>query len=427
MIRALYTLCLMFAAPFLMWGLYRNKPGKPSVGKRWREHFGFTPPLQIQQPPIWIHAVSVGETIAVTPLLKKLKARYPQTPILITTTTPTGAEQAQKLAGIAEHRYMPFDFPFALKRFIHQVKPSQLLIMETELWPNTLHTVAKAGIPITVINARLSERSCRRYAKFQAIFNLLSAKLTRILCQYPDDAQRFIHLGVDPDKVQVTGSIKFDIQIDAEHLRRAHALRRQLGSNRPIWIAASTHAGEDEQILAAHSALLSQIPDALLILVPRHPERFQAVYELAASQFVTQRRTSNPTAALDSHINVYLGDTMGEMLTLIGAADLCFMGGSLIGHKVGGHNMLEPAALGVPVVTGPSYYNFAEITRSLLAIHGIEVIASSQQLAPWLSEHLNNPPYMASQRAILRDFMQTNQGANERTLAYICPDAATKA
>ncbi|WP_044366970.1 lipid IV(A) 3-deoxy-D-manno-octulosonic acid transferase [Vibrio fluvialis] len=419
MIRALYTLCLMFAAPFLMWGLYRNKPGKPSVGKRWREHFGFTPPLQIQQPPIWIHAVSVGETIAVTPLLKKLKARYPQTPILITTTTPTGAEQAQKLAGIAEHRYMPFDFPFALKRFIRQVKPSQLLIMETELWPNTLHTVAKAGIPITVINARLSERSCRRYGKFQAIFDLLAKNLSQILCQYPDDAKRFIRLGVDPEKIQVTGSIKFDIEISPNVQQDGNKLRQYLGINRPVWIAASTHQGEDEQVLTAHKGIVAQYPDALLILVPRHPERFNAVFSLAKQQFHTVRRTEQTDQSLDKNSQVYLADTMGEMLTLIQASDICFMGGSLLGNKVGGHNMLEPAALGKSILTGPSYFNFTEVMHLLLANQAVKIVSSPAELTSNIIFLFNNRSIMLEQKQRAYDCVKTNQGAIKKTLSLL--------
>ncbi|ELI5735278.1 lipid IV(A) 3-deoxy-D-manno-octulosonic acid transferase [Vibrio fluvialis] len=419
MIRALYTLCLMFAAPFLMWGLYRNKPGKPSVGKRWREHFGFTPPLQIQQPPIWIHAVSVGETIAVTPLLKKLKARYPQTQILITTTTPTGAEQAQKLAGIAEHRYMPFDFPFALKRFIHQVKPSQLLIMETELWPNTLHTVAKAGIPITVINARLSERSCRRYAKFQAIFDLLAKNLSQILCQYPDDAKRFIRLGVDPEKIQVTGSIKFDIEISPNVKQDGNKLRQYLGINRPVWIAASTHQGEDEQVLSAHLSILEHHPEALLILVPRHPERFSATYDLSSKYFPTERRTQNNSELLNENIKVYLGDTMGEMLTLMEACDVCFMGGSLLGNKVGGHNMLEPAALGKYILTGPSYYNFSDIVQEMLGFNAITVIHTPEEMAQTISELFEVLKMDEQIESPSLLFIKQNQGSIDKTLGFI--------
>lgn len=381
LIRGLYTLLLTIICPILMWGLYRKQQGKPCVGVRWKEHFGFTPPLKDTKSPIWIHAVSVGETLAVSPLIKNLKSQYPDQSIVITTTTPTGAEQAAKLQDIAEHRYMPFDFPFAIRGFIDSINPSQLLIMETELWPNTLHTVARAGIPITVINARLSERSCQRYARVQPIFNLLAKSLTQVLCQYPDDAERFIKLGVEKDKVSITGSIKFDIEITSKIKEQGQTLRNQLGDNRPIWIAASTHNGEDEQILHAHREVLKEFPNALLILVPRHPERFSDVFNLSQRMFNTARRTNQNNRQLDKAFQVYLGDTMGEMLILMEASDVCFIGGSLLGDKVGGHNLLEPAALSKPIITGPSYYNFLEIAKRLKENNALLVIQSSKELS----------------------------------------------
>lgn len=381
LIRALYTVLLMLIAPFLMWGLYRYRDGKPTIGIRWKEHFGITPPLKTTNQPIWIHAVSVGETLAVSPLIRKLKQQYPNIPILITTTTATGAEQAEKLSDVAEHRYMPFDFPFALKKFIKAINPSQLLIMETELWPNTLYTVAKAGIPISVINARLSERSYQRYAKVRPLFTALTKNIHQILCQYPSDAERFIRLGISPDKIKVTGSIKFDIEISPATIEQGNQLRQQLGCERPVWIAASTHKGEDEQVLAAHKAVLQTHPDTLLILVPRHPERFNEVFELCQQSFKIQRRTQLGIHPLPHTTQVYLGDTMGEMLTLIQAADICFMGGSLLGDKVGGHNVLEPAALGKAIITGPSYYNFKEIVQSLIETKACIIITNKVQLS----------------------------------------------
>ncbi|CAH8208936.1 lipid IV(A) 3-deoxy-D-manno-octulosonic acid transferase [Vibrio aestuarianus] len=418
LIRWLYTLLLTIVSPFLMWKVYRKQDGKPSVGYRWKEHFGFTPPIETDKSPIWIHAVSVGETLAVSPLIKTLKSQYPNQPIVITTTTPTGAEQAAKLRGIAEHRYMPFDFSFAVRAFIKRIKPSQMLIMETELWPNTLHTVSKAGIPITVINARLSERSCRRYAKFQPIFNLLASNLTRVLCQYPDDAQRFIRLGLPADKVTVTGSMKFDINIDKQTIEKGQQLRHQLGKERPIWIAASTHQGEDEQVLAAHAKVLLKHSNALLILVPRHPERFNAVFELCKTQFISVRRTETE-AELDPEVQVYLGDTMGEMLVLMGAADICFMGGSLLGDKVGGHNMLEPAALGKPVLTGPSYYNFTDITEQLIKADGLEVVTTAKAISKSISQAFNDKNVLHSKSQSARLVIDKNRGSLANTISAI--------
>ncbi|MDQ2164237.1 MULTISPECIES: lipid IV(A) 3-deoxy-D-manno-octulosonic acid transferase [Vibrio] len=418
LIRWLYTFLLTIVSPFLMWSLYRKRDGKPSVGARWKEHFGFTPPLETNKSPIWIHAVSVGEALSVSPLIKKLKSQYPDQPIVITTTTPTGAEQAAKLQGIAEHRYMPFDFSFAIRGFLNAIKPSQLLIMETELWPNTLHTVARSGIPITVINARLSERSCQRYAKVQPIFNMLAKNLTRVLCQYPDDAQRFIRLGVAKEKIFVTGSIKFDIDIDQTTIQKGQQLRSDLGRNRPVWIAASTHQGEDEQVLAAHAEVLKEHPNALLILVPRHPERFNAVFELCKTQFISVRRTETETE-LDPEVQVYLGDTMGEMLVLMGTADICFMGGSLLGDKVGGHNMLEPAALGKPVLTGPSYYNFTDITEQLIKAEGLEVVTTAKAISKSISQAFNDKNVLHSKSQSTRLVIDKNRGSLANTISAI--------
>jgi 3-deoxy-D-manno-octulosonic-acid transferase len=270
-----------------------------------------------------------------------------------------------------------------------------MLIIETELWPNTLNTVHKAGIPITVVNARLSEKSCNNYAKVQPLFNLLHPKLTQVLCQTESDATRFAQLGVAKEKLTVTGSIKFDIQISDEVKAKAKELRSVLGEKRPIWIAASTHKGEDEQVLEAHKQVLESHSDALLILVPRHPERFDSVFELCQKHSLeTIRRISQSDVAESTQ--VYLGDTMGEMLILIGAADVCFMGGSLIGDKVGGHNVLEPAALGVPVITGPSYFNFTEIVASLSQTESLSIIEDSSQLAESITDIFFNPRKIAN-------------------------------
>ncbi|EMI7296319.1 lipid IV(A) 3-deoxy-D-manno-octulosonic acid transferase [Vibrio parahaemolyticus] len=388
LIRIIYTALLALASPFLLLGLYKSKPNKPKFGGRWKEHFGITPQLKTHQRPIWIHAVSVGESIAATPLIKELKQQYPEQPIVVTTTTSTGAEQIAKLGDLVEHRYMPIDFAFAVKSFLKAIQPKKMLIIETELWPNTLNVVKQANVPITVVNARLSEKSCKNYAKVQWLFNQLHPCLTQVLCQTDSDAERFERLGVNKEKLSVTGSIKFDIQISDHVKQQGKALRAQLGKDRPVWIAASTHKGEDEQVLEAHKQILESHPNALLILVPRHPERFDDVFALCKKQgFETVRRTEKQPA--ENTTQIYLGDTMGEMLVLIGAADICFMGGSLIGDKVGGHNVLEPAALGVPVITGPSYYNFTEIVNLLKKHSFCNIITKINELSNLIDNHFS--------------------------------------
>ncbi|EMR36267.1 lipid IV(A) 3-deoxy-D-manno-octulosonic acid transferase [Vibrio harveyi] len=422
LIRILYTLLLTVASPFLLFGLYKSKPNKPKFGQRWKEHFGITPKLTSDEKPIWIHAVSVGESIAATPFIKALKEQNPAQPILVTTTTSTGAEQIAKLGDLVEHRYMPIDFAFAVKHFLKTTQPKQMLIIETELWPNTLNEVHKSGIPISVVNARLSEKSCNNYAKVQPLFNLMLPCLTQVLCQTESDANRFERLGVDKDKLKVTGSIKFDIQISDDMKEKSKILRQELGQNRSVWIAASTHKGEDEQVLAAHKRVLESHPGALLILVPRHPERFDDMYDLCQQQgFETVRRTTQENVA--NSTQVYLGDTMGEMLLLLGAADICFMGGSLVGDKVGGHNVLEPAALGVPIISGPSFFNFKEIVETMLREDCILLVDSAQSLASSITVLLQDVHQHNCFRKNVIEFMSKNTGALKKTIRIAKEDS----
>ncbi|WP_100753523.1 lipid IV(A) 3-deoxy-D-manno-octulosonic acid transferase [Vibrio salilacus] len=416
-IRWIYSALLALAAPFLLVSLYQKKPGKPSFGQRWREHWGITPKVDATNP-LWIHSVSVGESIAVTPIIRELKARHPDLPIVVTTTTSTGAEQIAKLGDLVTHRYMPLDFTWCVRGFLKTINPSQMLIVETELWPNTLHTVAKAGIPITVINARLSERSCRRYQKFQSVFNLLAQNLTQVLCQYQSDAERFIRLGLNPKKVHVTGSVKFDIQVTEEQVQASKFLRAQLGENRPVWIAASTHQGEDEIVLEAHQSLLKSYPNSLLILVPRHPERFNDVASLCTAKgFMTHRRTSERQEF--EHSQVYIGDTMGEMLVMLGAADICFMGGSLVGEKVGGHNLLEPAALAKPLLNGPCYYNFSEITQTLLKNNAVILCDDASEIHQQLVKLFDSPELAQQMGKCAHSVVKDNQGALAKTIELV--------
>ena len=418
LIRFFYTLILALVAPLLLFGLYKSKPNKPKFGKRWKEHFGITPKLASNQRPIWIHAASVGEAVAATPLIRAIKARNPAQIVLVTTTTSTGAEQVAKLGSIVEHRYMPIDFPFAVQGFIRSVRPSQMLIIETELWPNTLATVHRAGIPITVVNARLSEKSRANYAKIQPLFNQIHPNLASVLCQSQADADRFIALGTSADKITITGSIKFDINISEDIVEQAKTLRRVLGQERNVWIAASTHKGEDEPILAAHRDLLKTDPNALLILVPRHPDRFDDVFALCQQQgFRTLRRTEKTEVSRDTQ--VYLGDTMGEMLVLLGAADVCFMAGSLIGKKVGGHNVLEPAALSVPTITGPSIYNFKDIVMSLLDEEAILQVKDTADIADTLENIFTTPTLRKKLARNALCYVQRNQGSLERAMNHI--------
>ncbi|RBW43457.1 3-deoxy-D-manno-octulosonic acid transferase [Psychromonas sp. B3M02] len=411
LIRLTYRLLLILVAPVFLIGLYKSKPNKPKFGKRWKEHFGVTPVIQKPfEKPIWVHAVSVGEVVAITPLIKALKKQKPSLNIIMTTTTSTGADEVKKLGGLVEHRYMPLDFPFAIKSFINRMQPRALFIMETELWPNTLYYCQKMNIPVTVINARLSERSAVRYKKFPFIFNLLLSNINFVLAQTQQDAQRFINLGLSKQQTQITGSIKFDIKATHAQLDAARNLRSTLGNTRPIWIAASTHKGEDEQIIAAHQQVLTNTQEALLIIVPRHPERFRSVEKLIANSglSVISRSSEQPVT---THTQVYLGDSMGEMMTLLGAADICFIAGSLIGDKVGGHNLLEAAALKKPILNGPSYFNFKEITEQLTALGACTICQDAEEIAHTVKELFENKQMQEQQGQLALDFVENNQGA----------------
>jgi 3-deoxy-D-manno-octulosonic-acid transferase len=402
----------------LLYSLYKKKPNKPSVGRRWKEHFGFTPKLNTDEQPIWIHAVSVGECIAATPLIKKLKAQNPDKTIVVTTTTSTGAQQIEKLGDWVTHRYMPVDFRFAIRGFIKAIKPQQLLIIETELWPNMLSVVKGSNIPITLINARLSAKSRDSYHKFRLLFNTMHPNIERILCQSNQDCDNFKYLGVDASKLAVTGSIKFDISVPQSAIDSGKQLRSQLGTQRPVWIAASTHNGEDQKALDAHKMVLKQHPNALLILVPRHPERFDDVYALCIqNQLQTIRRSGADVET--PHTQVYLADSMGEMLAMLSAADICFMGGSLGSAKVGGHNVLEPAILAMPIIIGPHYYNFKDIVERLRQHKGLYDVHNANELGETVCKLIANPSLAREAGKHSFSFAQSQQGALAKTIDAI--------
>ncbi|MGB6187370.1 MAG: lipid IV(A) 3-deoxy-D-manno-octulosonic acid transferase [Aeromonas molluscorum] len=410
--RLLYNLLIHLGLPLALLALYKPKKGKPGFGARWAEHLGRTP-ASGQEAPLWIHAVSVGETLAISPFIRALKAERPDLPILLTTTTRTGAEQAAKLGDLVVHHYAPLDYPWAVAAFLKCIKPRALWVMETELWPNWLAACEARHLPVTIINARLSERSCQRYARFQGAFDTLSRPLTHLLCQHQDDADRFARLGISHARLAVTGSIKFDIQLGDEVQAKGHALRLALGVDRPVWIAASTHQGEDEQVLAAFDSVLQRHPQALLILVPRHPERFDRVAELCAPYGCVRRTGGDPIRETDK---VYLGDTMGELPLMLAAADVAFVGGSLV--KVGGHNLLEPAALGKPCLSGPAYFNFSDITRQLVAQGGAALVMDAAALGEKVSELLADEGERRQMGEQARAVVLRNQGALARTLSH---------
>ncbi|HWD32389.1 MAG TPA: lipid IV(A) 3-deoxy-D-manno-octulosonic acid transferase [Pseudomonas sp.] len=413
--RTLYTLLFHLGLPLVALRLFLRSRKAPAYARRIGERFAMNLPA-MHKGGIWVHAVSVGESIAAAPMIRALLQAYPQLPITITCMTPTGSERVRAMFADEpriQHCYLPYDLPWAAGRFLDHVQPKLAVIMETELWPNHIHQCAKRGIAVALANARLSERSARGYARFAGLTRPMLAEMNLIAVQTETEGERFRQLGARPECVQVTGSIKFDLRIDDQLLPRAQALREQWqAGQRPVWIAASTHEGEDEVILAAHRQLLEHHADALLILVPRHPERFNAVFDLCSAQFPTIRRSS--AAPVGSQTAVLLGDTMGELLFLYALADIAFVGGSLVPN--GGHNLLEPAALSLPVISGPHLFNFLEIAAMLRDAGALQEVDDAQGLAAEIRRLIELPQDARRMGEAGRTVMKANQGALQRLL-----------
>lgn len=413
--RTLYTLLFHLGLPLVALRLFLRARKAPAYGQRVAERFAIKlPPMR--QGGIWVHAVSVGESIAAAPMVRALLKAYPELPITVTCMTPTGSERIRALFADEpriQHCYLPYDLPWAAARFLDHVRPRLGVIMETELWPNHIHQCAKRGIPVALANARLSARSARGYGRFAKLTRPMLAEMSLIAAQTETEAERFRSLGARPECVQVTGSIKFDLKLDEQLLPRARQLREQWqASQRPVWIAASTHEGEDAQVLEAHRRLLQVHADALLILVPRHPERFNAVHALCAEQFATVRRSS--AELVTDATQVLLGDTMGELLFLYALADIAFVGGSLM--PTGGHNPLEPAALALPVISGPHVFNFLDISAMLKDAGALQSVDDSQALAAAVQRLVELPLDAKRMGEAGRAVMQANQGALQRLL-----------
>ena len=414
--RTLYTALFYLGLPLVAIRLWLRARKAPAYAKRIGERFSYAMPA-LQPGGIWVHAVSVGESIAAAPMIRALLQRYPQLPITVTCMTPTGSERIQALFATEpriQHCYLPYDLPCAAARFLDRAQPKLAVIMETELWPNHIHQCAKRGIPVALANGRLSERSAKGYGRFSKLTTPMLAEMSFFAVQTEAEAQRFRDLGARPETVEVTGSIKFDLTIDPQLLQRAAQLRDQWQAlERPVWIAASTHEGEDEVVLNAHRRLLANHPDALLILVPRHPERFNSVFELCQREgFATLRRST--AANVDAQTSVLLGDTMGELLFLYALADSAFVGGSLVPN--GGHNLLEPAALAKPVISGPHLFNFLDIAAQLREAGALVEVDDAEGLAVEVQRLFELPRDAQRMADAGLAVMRRNQGALQRLL-----------
>lgn len=411
-VRILYNSLLYLIGPLIFIRLWWRGRRQPEYRKRLGERLGF-----VSEPAgsvaIWVHAVSVGESISAIALIEALLARNEGSRIWVTTTTPTGSERiGAALGDRVLHSYAPYDWPGSVTRFLRKVRPAKIVVMETEIWPNLFRAAARNGIPLVIANARLSPRSCRGYRRIRGAMRSVLADCRIIVAQSRSDATRFVELGAQ--HVETMGNLKFDLGVPEAQVEAGHRLRRALADARPVWVAASTHEGEEDAVLTAHRAILDHTPDAMLVLVPRHPQRFSSVWSLLKQRGFQSARRSETLGDHSTGVQVYLGDSMGEMYTYLATADVAFVGGSLV--AVGGHNVLEPAALGLPVLFGPYMHNFEE-ARALLVQAGAALqVNDGHELTIAVGRLLSDPALRAKLGAAGRESVEKNRGALERLL-----------
>ncbi|WP_174236076.1 lipid IV(A) 3-deoxy-D-manno-octulosonic acid transferase [Rhodanobacter sp. L36] len=415
-LRYLYTLAMFLATPLLVLRLLARGVRSRPYHRRWPERFGFFDAPGFKDS-FWIHAVSVGEVNAAEPLIKALRRDYPGAPFVVTTITPTGTARVHQLFGDSVfHVYLPYDLPFAVSRFMRRIQPRLALIIETEIWPNLYFACRRRGIPLMIVNARLSERSLRGYKPFRGLARSALRCVRQIAAQSRTDAARYRLLGADPQRIVVTGNMKFDMLIPDGAVANGDAMREHWGARRPVWMAASTHEGEEQAVLEAHLQVLQRLPDALLLLAPRHPERFRLVEHSVRSLGFTVGTRSANAMPLPTH-QVFVIDAMGQLMPFFAAADVAFVGGSLV--PIGGHNVLEPAALSTPVLVGPHTFNFEEITLSLIQQGGAERVGSSDQLGHDVLQLLRDKDKRERMGLAAQKVFDRERGAVQRIMKLI--------
>lgn len=407
-----YLLLIPLAVYWISGGIVNR-----SYRDRLMQRFGFGFPKL--QDSIWIHAVSVGEVQAAVPLIHVLMQRFPLQKIIVTTVTPTGASRVVELFGEAVvHCYMPFEFPNAIRSFFTSVKPRVAMIMETEIWPNLYRGCGVRSIPLILVSARISPKSIPGYRRLVPLIRETLSHGIIIAAQSQADASRFLELGADPERTHVTGNIKFDIEFDQAIVSRGKQLRSALFACRPVWIAVSTHSGEEQQVLEAHRILLKAHPDLLLVLVPRHPERFPEVRELIEkSSFTVVSRTSDQPATASTE--VFLVNTMGEVPLFFAASDISFIGGSLV--PIGGHNLLEPAIQELPIITGLYLFNTEEIAENFVKHDACVVVANGVELAAAVLVLLDDPDEATKMGKRGLKVVEQNSGSLQRLLVLLEP------
>lgn len=415
--RRLYTALFYLILPFILIRLLVRNRKNPEVTHRLWERLGF---YQQKRLPacLWLHAVSYGEAVAAEPLIKSLRAHYPEVTIVVTTMTATGAQRVQttwQKDQHIKHIFVPYDLPFALKRFIKRFNPALIILMETEMWPNLLYVAGKSKLPVIIANARLSAKSLAGYQRIEKFILPFLENINSVAAQSTLDAEHFKALGIANQRVQVTGNLKFDIEIPTTLINLGKSLREKLPHSY-VLVAASTHANEEEQLLEVFSRLCKDFPDLLLVLVPRHPYRFDEVATLCQRRgYAVARRSLNELP--DVNTKIFLGDSMGELYMYYSLADVAFVGGSLI--PVGGHNLLEPAAARVPIVTGPHLFNFTAISNMLAAEGSLYISQDLEELYQNVLQLLNDKDRRErAQDAGYQVFAQ-NQGATANHLLAI--------
>jgi 3-deoxy-D-manno-octulosonic-acid transferase len=414
--RRIYTLLLFLAMPLVLLHLLLRGLRNPAYLKRWSERFGF-----FQAPPdrngIVIHAVSVGEVNAASALVRSLARAYPDRPLCVTTFTPTGSDRVRDLFGEEVfHVYAPFDTPGAVKRFYSRVQPGLLIVMETEIWPNLYVEASGRGIPVMIANARISEHSFGGYKRLRRMTAFALSHASRIAAQSDIDAGRLIEIGADPARLEVTGNLKFDVSLPPSLVEEGKAIRRDWGLERMVLLAGSTHEGDETVIFQAFTALRQSFPAALLVVAPRHPERFTRVAQQArAAGLDVSLRSEGMNCPASS--SCFIIDTMGELQRLYAACDVAFVGGSL--ERIGGHNVLEPAALSKPVLVGPHTFNFEDITTQLVSTHAALRIHDATGLAEACARLFRDPELRKRMGEAGKDLVKSGQGALARTLQIV--------
>ena len=406
----LYRFFLYLFLPVVLVRLLFRASRNNQYLNRISQRFGWRMGLEQVSGGIWIHAVSVGEANAAIPLVKYLKSAYPDKPLLITTMTPTGADRVAKTFGDSvTHCYLPYDYPGAVKRFLAAAQPRLVMIMETEIWPNYIEHCHKSGIPMIYTNVRMSARSYNGYRRFHRLISQVLGKVDQFAVQSPADSERLVLLGARSDRVHTTGSIKFDIELPASIIEASQSVRRNLGWDRPVWVAGSTHEGEESQILDAFMAAKKKCPDLLLVLVPRHPERFNTVSRLCTRFGCNTVQRTQFQAEIPAETDVYLVDTMGELALFIAASDFTFVGGSLV--PTGGHNVLEACAAGIAVIFGPHMFNFQEISAQVLSRGAGVQIMSAEELVDVVVKLIQDPVLRDQYGVQGKLFVEENRGA----------------